>query len=162
MITWLIKFRLFELKLHGWHCQLTTLKPLLCFWALFLVILCSSQPLFQWEGWENLLVNQFLILQKHFHIYSFIKTLFCVIQVVFFFRYINISPLLVCAEVADACAFLASDDSRYITGISLEVAGKTLDLQHLQKPSFSVCSELTWIFLFNRCRWTLHWLKTVE
>ncbi|XP_026088358.1 (3R)-3-hydroxyacyl-CoA dehydrogenase [Carassius auratus] len=27
------------------------------------------------------------------------------------------------AEVADACAFLASDDSRYITGISIEVAG---------------------------------------
>uniref|UniRef100_A0A8C1ZZV7 Hydroxysteroid (17-beta) dehydrogenase 8 n=1 Tax=Cyprinus carpio TaxID=7962 RepID=A0A8C1ZZV7_CYPCA len=80
----------------------------------------------------------------------------------FFFRYINLSPLLVCAEVADACAFLASDDSRYITGISIEVAGETLDLQHLQKSSFSVCSELTWIFLFNRCRWTLHWLKTVE
>ncbi len=39
-----------------------------------------------------------------------------------------LSPLLACAEVADACAFLASDDSRYITGISLEVAGKTLDL----------------------------------
>uniref|UniRef100_A0A673LI19 Estradiol 17-beta-dehydrogenase 8-like n=1 Tax=Sinocyclocheilus rhinocerous TaxID=307959 RepID=A0A673LI19_9TELE len=32
------------------------------------------------------------------------------------------------AEVADACAFLASDDSRYITGISIEVAGKTLEL----------------------------------
>ncbi|XDV34004.1 hypothetical protein PO909_004228 [Leuciscus waleckii] len=27
------------------------------------------------------------------------------------------------AEVADACAFLASDDSRYITGVSIEVAG---------------------------------------
>ncbi len=39
-----------------------------------------------------------------------------------------LSPLLACAEVADACAFLASDDSRYITGISLEVAGKMRDL----------------------------------
>ncbi|KAJ8267460.1 hypothetical protein COCON_G00126320 [Conger conger] len=27
------------------------------------------------------------------------------------------------AEVADACAFLASDDSRYITGVSIEVTG---------------------------------------
>jgi len=41
-------------------------------------------------------------------------------------RYLSL--LLVSAEVADACAFLASDDSRYITGVSIEVAGKKLDL----------------------------------
>nr|BAD93257.1 KE6 [Oryzias latipes] len=31
------------------------------------------------------------------------------------------------AEVADACAFLASDDSRYITGTSIEVTGAVLE-----------------------------------
>ncbi|KAL7883062.1 hypothetical protein SRHO_G00007200 [Serrasalmus rhombeus] len=41
----------------------------------------------------------------------------------------KISPLILMgrmgkpAEVADVCAFLASDDSQYITGVSIEVAG---------------------------------------
>lgn len=26
---------------------------------------------------------------------------------------------------------------------------------------FSICFELTWTFLFNQYRWTLHWLKTM-
>lgn len=76
------------------------------------------------------------------------------------------------AEVADACAFLASDDSRYITGVSIEVAGKKLDLfiNHYfsrnmcviscRNELLSVCLVLIYTVLFNPYRRTLHWLKT--
>lgn len=36
-------------------------------------------------------------------------------------------------EVADVCAFLASDDSGYVTGASIEVTGDIID-PDLRKP----------------------------
>lgn len=87
---------------------------------------------------------------------------------VYIIRYFSLSLLLISAEVADACAFLASDDSRYITGVSIEVAGKKLDLLlnsiFSRKNMYDFISKyavVNFSFLFNQYRWTLHRLKTM-
>ena len=46
------------------------------------------------------------------------------------------------SDIAEACLFLASDKSRYITGTTLEVAGKPGEIERLLQPQIQILSEV--------------------